>query len=149
MTQNEASQVDRKTSSLMCCSAKLLCNASNLAFLIQSSLFADSSANVWQLSGANPSETGGEGRVCAWSVCRRSHQSEIKGRALTGLERLCSRHDCKGVKLGLCVSDLKIQERMRSQSTKVRRKRQIVPSPLQRRVGQCVTDVVYKREIRR
>lgn len=34
-------------------------------------------------------------------VCRRSHQSEIKGWALTGLERLCCRHDCKGVKLGL------------------------------------------------
>jgi hypothetical protein len=36
MTQNEASQVDQKTSSLMCCSAKLLCNASNFAFRDQS-----------------------------------------------------------------------------------------------------------------
>jgi hypothetical protein len=61
MIQNEASQVDRKASSLMYCSAKLLYNPSNLAFWIQSLSFADSSANVWQLSGTNPGELGGEG----------------------------------------------------------------------------------------
>lgn len=44
---------------------------------------------------------GGRTPLDGGALCRRSYQSEIKGWALTRLERLSCIHDCKGVKLGL------------------------------------------------